>query len=148
MTQTIAKPGLTASMVMLSVWCDWKGTVYYKILEPGQKVDSVLYCQQLTRLQEAIQKKRPELVNRKGIVFHHDNTRPHTSLMTCQKLIELGWEVLMHPSYSPDLPPSIICFGLCKTSLMEKNWPTKEQPKTMSPSFSPLNHRSSMPMEL
>ena len=43
---------------------------------------------------------------------------------------------------------TIICFGLSKTSLMEKNWPTKEQPKTMLPSFSPLNHKSSIPMEL
>ncbi|CAK9801870.1 Histone-lysine N-methyltransferase SETMAR [Anthophora plagiata] len=44
--------------------------------------------------------------NRKGVVFHHDNARPHTSLMTRQKLRELGWEVLMHPPYSPDLAPS------------------------------------------
>ena len=28
-------------------------------------------------------------------------TRPHTSLITRQK--ELGWEVLMHPPYSPDI---------------------------------------------
>ena len=82
---------------MLSVWWDWKGIVYYEILEPGQTVDSVLYFQQLTRLQEAIQKKRWELVNRKGVVFHDDHARPHTSLMTRQKLTELGWEVLMHP---------------------------------------------------
>ncbi|KAG5309958.1 SETMR methyltransferase, partial [Acromyrmex insinuator] len=47
--------------------------------------------------------KRPELINRKGVVFHHDNARPHISLMTRQKLRELGWEVLMHPPYSPDL---------------------------------------------
>jgi len=26
--------------------------------------------------------------------------------MTRQKLRELGWEVLMHPPYSPDLAPS------------------------------------------
>ena len=87
---------------MLSVWWDWKGIVYYENLEPGQTVDSVLYCQQLTRLQEGIQKKRPEFVNRKGVVFHYDNARPHTSLMTRQKLTELGCEVLMYPSYSPD----------------------------------------------
>ena len=104
-TQTTAKPGLTASKVLLSVWWDWKGIVYYEILQPGKTVDSVLYCQQLTRLQEAIQKMRPELLNRKGVVFHHDNARPHTSLMTRQKLTELGWEVLMHPLYSPDLTP-------------------------------------------
>jgi len=35
----------------------------------------------------------------KGVVFHHDNARPHTSLVTRQKLKKLDWEVLMHPSY-------------------------------------------------
>ncbi|CAK9796540.1 Mariner Mos1 transposase [Anthophora plagiata] len=37
---------------------------------------------------------------------HKDNARPHTSIVTRQKLQELGWEVLMHPPYSPDLAPS------------------------------------------
>ncbi|XP_025163373.1 histone-lysine N-methyltransferase SETMAR-like [Harpegnathos saltator] len=64
------------------------------------------YCRQLARLYLAIQKKRPELVNRKGVVYHADNARPHTSLTIRQKLRELGWEVLMHPPYSPDLVPS------------------------------------------
>lgn len=104
--QTTSKPGLTANKVMLSVWWDCKGIVHYEVLEPGQTIDSALYCQQLTRLQQAIQNKRPELVNRKGVIFHHDNARPHTSLMTRQKLSELGWEVLIHPPYSPDLAPS------------------------------------------
>ncbi|KAG5344451.1 SETMR methyltransferase, partial [Acromyrmex charruanus] len=31
---------------------------------------------------------------------------PHTSLITRQKLQELGWEVLMHPPYNPDIVPS------------------------------------------
>ncbi len=105
-SQTVPKPGLTPRKVLLSIWWDWKGVVYYEVLQPGQTIDSNLYCQQLTRLQQAIQKKRPELINRKGVVFHHDNARPHTSLMTRQKLKELGWEVLMHPPYSPDLAPS------------------------------------------
>ncbi|KAG5316799.1 SETMR methyltransferase, partial [Acromyrmex insinuator] len=50
--------------------------------------------------------KTTELINRKDVVFHHDNVRPHTSLMTRQKLREFGWEVLMHPPYSPNLAPS------------------------------------------
>jgi len=71
-------------------------------LPHGLTINSEL-CSQLNRLQEAIKEKRPELINRKGVVFHHDNARPHTSLMTRQKLRELDWEVLMHPS---DLAPS------------------------------------------
>ena len=51
-------------------------------------------------------KKRPELINRKGVLFHHDNARPHISLVTGQKLKELGWEASMHPPYNPDLSPS------------------------------------------
>ncbi|XP_061722930.1 histone-lysine N-methyltransferase SETMAR-like [Cydia pomonella] len=105
-SQTVAKPVLTPRKVMLSVWWDWKGIVYHELLEPGQTINSTIYCQQLTRLKQAMEKIRPELINRKGVVFHHDNARPHISLVTRQKLIEFGWEVLMHPPYSPDLAPS------------------------------------------
>ena len=31
---------------------------------------------------------------------------PHTSLVTRKKLLKLGWEVMPHPPYSPDLAPS------------------------------------------
>ena len=65
----------------------------------------VVYIEQLTKLNNAIEEKRPELTNRKGVVFHHDNARPHTFLITRQKLLELDWDVLPHPSYSPDLAP-------------------------------------------
>lgn len=47
-------------------------------------------------------------MNRKSVVFHHDNARPHTSLVTRQQLFQLGWDVLPHPHppYSPDIAPS------------------------------------------
>ena len=72
----------------------------------GQSLNTNLYCQQLTRLKKAIDEKRPELANRKGVVFHQVNARPHISLTTRQKLRELGWEVISHQPYSPDLAPS------------------------------------------
>ncbi|XP_020298171.1 histone-lysine N-methyltransferase SETMAR-like, partial [Pseudomyrmex gracilis] len=59
--QTVAKPKLTPRKVMLSVWWDWKGIVHYELLPSGQTIDSNLYCQQLERLRQAIEKTRPEL---------------------------------------------------------------------------------------
>ena len=53
-----------------------------------------------------LMQKRPSLINRGRIIFHQDNAWPHTSLVTLLKLRELGWEVLLHPPYSPDLTPS------------------------------------------
>ena len=91
---------------MLSIWCDYKGVVYFELLPNNRTISSDVYCQQLVKLEDEIKEKRPELANRKAIVFHHDNTRPHTSLATRMKLLELGWEVTSHPPYSPDLPPS------------------------------------------
>jgi histone-lysine N-methyltransferase SETMAR len=41
-----------------------------------------------------------------GIVFLHDNARPHTVRWTASLLQEFSWEVFNHPSYSLDLAPS------------------------------------------
>ncbi|KAL6418273.1 hypothetical protein ACFW04_012229 [Cataglyphis niger] len=75
------------------------------ILSCFQTINSDVYCQQFMKLEEAIKEKRPELANRKGIVFHHDNARSHTSLATRTKLLELGWEVISQLPYSPNLAP-------------------------------------------
>ena len=50
-----------------------------------------------------MKEKRPELATRNGVIFHQDNARPHTSLVTHKKLLEFGWEVMPHTLYSPDL---------------------------------------------
>lgn len=73
---------------------------------PGQTIDSNLYCQQLKRLRKAIEIKRPELINRKGVIFHHNNARHHTSLVTRQKLRAWLGSFDAFTVYSPDLAPS------------------------------------------
>ncbi|GFW55776.1 mariner transposase [Trichonephila clavipes] len=86
----MAKPGLTARKVLLCIWSDWKGMIYYELHLYGQTLNSDLYCQQLDHLKLEIDQKSPELANRRGVVFHQDNTRPHTSVVTHQKLCDLG----------------------------------------------------------
>ncbi|KAF2347450.1 hypothetical protein FHG87_021794 [Trinorchestia longiramus] len=84
-----------------------------------------------------LHQKRPELVNRKGVVFHHDNARPHTALWPClalatrEKLLQLGWEVLSHPPYSPDLAPSDFhLFRSLQNSLNRKEFDSDEDVKS------------------
>ena len=72
----------------------------------GKPNSSNKYCSQLYQLKAALDGKHPELVNRKCLLFHQDNARPHVYLMTRQKQLQLGWEVLIHPLYSPDIAPS------------------------------------------
>ena len=102
----MSKAELHQKKIMLSIWWDYKGVVYFELLPNNRTINSDVYCQQLVKLEEAIEEKRSELANRTGIVPHHDNERPHTSLTTRTKLLELGWEVMSHPPYSPDLVPS------------------------------------------
>ena len=90
-------------MSKLSVWWNWKSLVFFHLLPRNQTINSDVYCRQLNKLNAVVKEKRPELVNRKGIIFHHDNATPHTFLPTRQKLLRLGWEVMLHPTYSPDL---------------------------------------------
>ena len=88
----------------MCIWWDWKGVLYYEILAENQTVNSNKYCSQLDQLKAAFDEKRLELVKRKCI--HQDNARLHVSLMTRKKLLQLGWEVLIHSPYSPDIAPS------------------------------------------
>lgn len=51
-SNTIAKLGLASRKVILPLWWDWKKIIHYELLQPGQTIDSSLYCQQLLRLKK------------------------------------------------------------------------------------------------
>ncbi|GFU66559.1 putative DD34D transposase [Trichonephila clavipes] len=92
---------------MLYVWWDFKGIVFcLELLLDNTTIHLEVYCHQLDKLNDALQQKRSELINRKGVVFHQDNARRHTSLVTRQKLLQLEWDTMPHPPYSPHLAPS------------------------------------------
>ena len=104
--QSASKVDIHQKIFMLSVWWDFKGIVYFELLPKNQTINSNVYCRQLMKLDKEMEGKRPELATRKGVIFCEDNARLHTSLVTCKKLLELGWEVMPHPPYIPNLAPS------------------------------------------
>ena len=125
---TTPKPGLHPKKVMLCIWWNWKGVLYELLLE-NQTINSK-YCSQLDQLKAALDEKHTELVNRKRILFHQDNASLHVSLKTRQKLLQLGWEVLIHPLYSSDIAPSNFhLFRSLQNSLNEKNFNSLETVK-------------------
>ena len=93
-------------------------------------MNSNKYSSQLGQLKILLEEKCLKLVNRKCVIFQQDNARPHVSLMTRQKLLQLGWEVLIPPPYSPDIAPSDYhLFRSLQNSLNGKNFSSLEDCK-------------------
>lgn len=100
-----AKVVPSAGKIMATVFWDAKGVILVDYLKSQKTITGAYYVGLLDKLNLAIQKKRPHLA-RKKVLFHQDNAPAHTSLKTKAKLDELGYELLPHPPYSPDLAPS------------------------------------------
>ncbi|GBM79145.1 hypothetical protein AVEN_237597-1, partial [Araneus ventricosus] len=69
-------------------------------------MNAVRYCDTLTILISAIQRKTPGLLNR-GILFLDDSGRPNTARVAKEDIRCLGWERWADPAYSPDLTSSV-----------------------------------------
>ena len=105
-TTSTPKRNIHSSKVMLCIWWDMKGVLYYE-LHPNETVNSDRYSQQLIRLNQEIERNRPFTSKGKHPVkLLHDNARPHVGKPVKETLLALGWEVLPHPAYSPDIAPS------------------------------------------
>ena len=108
--------------------------VFFELLPRNQTINPDVYCRQLNKLNVAVKEKRPELVNHKGVIFHYDNATPHTSLATHQKLLRLGWEVMLHLPYTSNLAPShFYLFRSLQNSLNGKTFNDDEAVKSHFP---------------
>jgi hypothetical protein len=75
----------------------------------------------LERLNDEIKKKRTHL-KKKNVLFHH------THFWLTAKLHELGYELLPHPPFSPDLAPSdLFLFADLKWMLAGKKFSTNQE---------------------
>ena len=113
-----------AHCVLGQKWAD-----HYQFLERGNTVNSENYCELLTQVKKDIKNKRRGLPSR-GVILLQDNARPHTAARTLAKIEDLGWKLLTHPPYSPDLAPSDFhLFGPLKESMKGIHFQTDEEVK-------------------
>lgn len=100
------KPSIHQKKIMVTVWWCSGGIIHYNFLQKGCTITAETYCSKLNEMHKKLIVMCPALVNRKGPLLLHDNARPHCAKMTLHKINELGYEIVDHPPYSPDISPT------------------------------------------
>jgi hypothetical protein len=115
---------------MLTVFWDCQGVLLAEFQQRSHVITSDSYCTILTKLRDAIRRKRPGLFTKVVLLLLllllllHDNARPHSANQTTATQRSFKWEVLQHPPYSPDLVPSDFhLFGSLKHHLSGEGFP-------------------------
>ena len=108
---------------MGTVFWDAEGLILAEFLECGQTITAARYVHTLHKLHRALRDTRPG----QNIIILHDNACPHAACLTSEAIAKMGWEVLPHPSYCPDLAPSDYhLFGFVKDQLRGQRYETTE----------------------
>ena len=87
-------------------WQSAAGLIHYSFLNFSKTITSEKYAQQINEMHWKLQHLQSALVNRKGPILFQGNAWLHVIQPTLQKLNELGYKVLLHSPYSPDLLPT------------------------------------------
>ena len=140
-TKSFVKPGQPASLtakrdihgskVMLSIWWDQNGVIYYELLEPNETITAIRYRKQIGNLSRALKEKRQiYAISHDKVILQQENAKPHVARLVKEALALLGWDVLPHPPYSPDLAPSDYhLFRSMQHSLSEQHFSSYEEIK-------------------
>ncbi|UYV65312.1 hypothetical protein LAZ67_3003920 [Cordylochernes scorpioides] len=80
------RPNRLGKKAMLCVWWDQTGVVYFKLLKPGETVNTSRYEQQMHSLREALNEKRPELREKHNkLILQHDNAPAHNATVISRR---------------------------------------------------------------
>ena len=131
------KPDLKQKMFMVTVCWSAAHLIHYNFLKPGETITSEKCAQPINELHQKLQHLQPALARRKGPVLLHDNVWLTTHCTTnASKVNELGYEVLSHLPYSPDiLSTNYHFFKYLKTFCKENASTTSRRKKMLSKSL-------------
>ena len=75
------RPNIYGAKVMLSIWWEQIGVVYYELLKPSETITGNQYRTQLMRLSRALKKLMRQYQERhEKVILQHDNTRPYVAI--------------------------------------------------------------------
>ena len=110
---------------MATIFWDFQGIILIDYLQKS-KTTRECYSTLLDRKRRA--EKKTAKIGAQKVLFHQDNTMSHKSTVAMAKLHELGYELIPHPPYSPDLAPcDFFLFPNLKTWLGGKKFSSNEK---------------------
>jgi histone-lysine N-methyltransferase SETMAR len=114
--------------VLTSLFWDKDGILLVDYLEKGAIITAKYDVALLHKLkQQLVSKRRCKLS--KGILFLQDNAAHHKAAITHRKLVDLHFEFLKHPAYSPDLAPLDYClFPISRNTSRDESFQTLGRP--------------------
>ena len=102
MVEAVAKRDWFSRKTLLCIWCNFEGVIHYELVPNNRTIDTDLYCAQLDRMYAELSRKYQALINRKRLLLKQDNTKPHTTRRTKEKIKELdAIELVPHSAYNP-----------------------------------------------
>ena len=100
------KPNLHPKKVIVTVWWSSAHMIHFSFLNPSETITSQKYAQQINEMHWKLQCLQPALINRKDPILLHNNNQLHVAQPMIQNSNKLGYKVLPHPPYLPDLSPT------------------------------------------
>jgi histone-lysine N-methyltransferase SETMAR len=122
---------ICSKKTMLSAYFSGTGFVSIEFLPQGQNYNSHFFKEIiLPIIVENLSIVRPKL-KATAAHLHIDNTKPHNSRLSLQKIEEYGFVRVPQPPYSPDLAPcNFFLFGYLKSQLKGKTFFDENSLKT------------------
>jgi histone-lysine N-methyltransferase SETMAR len=87
---------------MLTLCWDERGVILEHYMPRGNTVNTATYAHLKNHLRPAIKSKRRGLLST-GVLLQHENARPHTARSSVATVLDLSFQCLPYPPYSPDL---------------------------------------------
>jgi hypothetical protein len=113
---------------MMIMAYDKNGVTATDRVPPGSTVTAAYNRKFLQRCFASKDSPKSSAMFAAGVLILHDNARPHTSGAVSEILGKYRWQVLPHPTYSPDInPPGFDLFPKLKKPLRGERFRSIEE---------------------